>query len=164
MDFKTCVIRSWLPKASIANLHYNRLQVLKMDIYNNLGISAGTFTCTDRFCLIWRTNMKIVINTDFGGFSISKEAAIFMAKDGCHRASEELKDEGEFYGYGYIDGMQGGYERTSSHLVLAVETLKEKASGSMAFLKVVEIPDDTEFTIENYDGSEWVAEKHKIWQ
>jgi len=29
--------------------------------------------------------------------------------------------------------------------------------------KVVEIPDDIEFVIEEYDGIEWVAEKHRVW-
>ena len=30
-------------------------------------------------------------------------------------------------------------------------------------LKVVEIPDDVEYDIQEYDGNEWVAEKHRTW-
>jgi len=31
-------------------------------------------------------------------------------------------------------------------------------------LKVVEIPDDVEWNVQEYDGNEWVAEKHRIWE
>jgi hypothetical protein len=44
--------------------------------------------------------------------------------------------------------------------VKAVEELPEKDSKP---LKVVEIPDGVKWQIEEYDGSEWVAEKHRTW-
>jgi hypothetical protein len=31
-------------------------------------------------------------------------------------------------------------------------------------LTIVDIPDDIEWQIEEYDGMEWVAEVHRIWQ
>jgi hypothetical protein len=48
-------------------------------------------------------------------------------------------------------------------LVQLVEEDSEAMSGRCANLKVVEIPDDVEWEIEEYDGSEWVAEKHRTW-
>jgi hypothetical protein len=36
--------------------------------------------------------------------------------------------------------------------------------GSFSELKIVNIPDDVEFQIEEYDGNEWVAEKHRVWR
>jgi len=30
-------------------------------------------------------------------------------------------------------------------------------------LKIVDIPDGVEWEIEEYDGMEWVAEKHRTW-
>ena len=54
--------------------------------------------------------------------------------------------------------------RDDPALVQTVEELGEnKASGGFAELKVVEIPDDVEFDIAEYDGIEWVAEKHRTW-
>jgi len=44
-----------------------------------------------------------------------------------------------------------------------VETLGPIASGKYSHLKVVEIPDDVQYTIEEYDGVEWVAEHHRTW-
>ena len=30
-------------------------------------------------------------------------------------------------------------------------------------LKIIEIPDDVEYTIKEHAGREWVAEKHRTW-
>lgn len=54
-------------------------------------------------------------------------------------------------------------DRADKNLVKVVEELGEEASGRCAELAVVEIPDGTEYTIEEYDGLEHVAEKHKTW-
>jgi len=58
----------------------------------------------------------------------------------------------------------GDIERTDPDLITVVKKLKEKANGEHAKLKIVEIPDNTEYTIEEYDGIEWIAEKHRIWE
>lgn len=53
--------------------------------------------------------------------------------------------------------------RDESALVQVIEELGDAASGKFAKLRVVEIPDDVEWQIEEYDGLEWVAEKHRTW-
>ena len=53
--------------------------------------------------------------------------------------------------------------RDDPALVLMIEELGEKANGRFAKLKIVEIPDDVDWYIEEYDGSEHVAEKHRTW-
>jgi hypothetical protein len=37
------------------------------------------------------------------------------------------------------------------------------ANGTYANLKVVTIPGDVDWEIGEYDGMEWVAEKHRTW-
>lgn len=54
-------------------------------------------------------------------------------------------------------------ERNDPRLIQIVEELGEDAAGYGAMLKIVEIPDDVEWEIDEYDGSEWVAEKHRRW-
>ncbi len=49
-------------------------------------------------------------------------------------------------------------------LVKVVEEMGELASGKYAELKVVEIPGDVDWQIDEYDGAEWVAEKHRKWE
>lgn len=53
--------------------------------------------------------------------------------------------------------------RSDQALVSVVEELGGKANGAFAELAVVEIPDGTEYTIEQYDGVEHVAEAHRTW-
>ena len=54
-------------------------------------------------------------------------------------------------------------ERNDPYLVQLVEENSELYSGRCAELAVTEIPDDVEYEIEEYDGKEWVAEKHRTW-
>lgn len=56
-----------------------------------------------------------------------------------------------------------GIARNDPHLVATVETLGDNANGKCAKLRVVEIPDDVEWEISEYDGNEHVAEKHRTW-
>ena len=55
-------------------------------------------------------------------------------------------------------------KRDDIALVQAVEELGIKANGFNASLKVVEIPDDVKWQIEEYDCSEWVSEVHRTWR
>ena len=89
--------------------------------------------------------MKIVINTCFGGFNISKEAkALYETITSIEAISHEM-------------------QRNDPVLIKIVEDLGAEANGSYAKLKVVEIPDDVDWFIDAYDGKEWVAEKHRTW-
>ena len=53
--------------------------------------------------------------------------------------------------------------RTHPDIIEIVEKLGDRANGRFAKLKIVEIPDDVEWEIEEYDGREWVSEKHRWW-
>lgn len=54
-------------------------------------------------------------------------------------------------------------KRDDPTLIQVIEELKEKAAGRCAELKIVEIPDDVEWQVEEYDGYEHIAEKHRTW-
>lgn len=55
-------------------------------------------------------------------------------------------------------------ERNDPALIKVVEKLGEKANGNCAELSIIEIPDGSmEWTIEEYDGIEHIAEKHRTW-
>lgn len=54
-------------------------------------------------------------------------------------------------------------ERHDPDLIAVVEELGEKANGSCSQLKVVEVPDGVDYEIEEYDGNEWVSERHRTW-
>lgn len=52
--------------------------------------------------------------------------------------------------------------RTTPELIEWVE--RHPSDCSTRGLKVVDIPDDVEWEIEEKDGDEWVSEKHRRWQ
>lgn len=54
--------------------------------------------------------------------------------------------------------------RDDPTLVRVVRELGDKANGRFSSLKIVEIPADVDWIIEEYDGAEWVAEKHRTWK
>jgi hypothetical protein len=55
-------------------------------------------------------------------------------------------------------------KRDDPVLVQVVKELGSVANGSHAELKVVSVPADVEWEIDEYDGLEWVAEKHRTWE
>ena len=103
--------------------------------------------------------MRIVINRCFGGFSISKECQEFMKPKEINKYGFLNNDD-----FGYPEDAHSDAYRSCWLLVLAVETLGTAASGRHAELKVVKIPNDVNWYIEEYDGREWVAEQHRTWR
>ena len=113
--------------------------------------------------------MKIVINKCYGGFGLSQEAVLLYAKKKgfnlilehdktillTHYYLNEKKDGNYFY--------ERDIQRNDPILIEVVEELGKKAYSYCAELKIVEIPDDVEWIIEEYDGKEWIAEDHRRW-
>lgn len=53
--------------------------------------------------------------------------------------------------------------REDKDLIAVVEELGAKASTRVSDINIVEIPADVEYVIEEYDGNETIAEKHRTW-
>jgi hypothetical protein len=114
-----------------------------------------------------REKMKVVINSDYGGFNLSDEATELYAKYKGLNLRKVEREPGSVLGTDYYIGDEWfNYReipRNDTDLVRVVSELGEKANGFCASLKLVDIPDDVEWFIEEYDGNEWVAEKHRTW-
>ena len=91
---------------------------------------------------------RVVINTCYGGFGLSP------------RAEAEYK---RLAGITDPDWYDRNIDRDDPYLVKIVNELGMGANGVHANLKIVEIPGDVDWEIEEYDGNEWVAEKHRTW-
>ena len=141
--------------------------------------------------------MKVVINNQHGGFSLSKEGFVrycelkglpcYIEEDTKYSSlgiftcwtvpkEERVADqEDKFYTMSMDERQEYNrqyreqtltcrdFARNDPALVQLVEENSKKYEGRHSTLKVVEIPDDVEFEIEEYDGLEWVAEKHRTW-
>ncbi len=54
--------------------------------------------------------------------------------------------------------------RDDPYLIQTIKELGEAANTRFCTLKIVEIPAEVEWEIAEYDGLEWVAEKHRTWE
>jgi hypothetical protein len=101
---------------------------------------------------------KIVINTCFGGFGLSREAIDLY----CSKTGTNPGEWNESY-LGYSDFSTYDLDRDDPILVEVVKKLKKKANGYFSDLKIVDIPEDVKYYIHEYDGLEEVHEEHRIW-
>jgi hypothetical protein len=138
--------------------------------------------------------MKVVINTCYGGYNLSQKAVdlyvqrsglkLFRSESGGYttiptEAYDKLvKEEDQqwqqwrqnretFTGHksNRFTWGQNKIQRNDDLLVSIVQELGTDANdGTYSKLKVVEIPDDVQFIIQDYDGCEWIAEKHRTWR
>ena len=100
--------------------------------------------------------MEIAINVCHGGFAVSE--AIF----------EDL--EIEWDGYGFLDNGSFGITSSNRHeyrahpdLIQALKKLGEDANGEYSKISIVDVPDDINWGIDDYDGAESVHEAHAVW-
>jgi len=89
--------------------------------------------------------IKIVINTCYGGFSLSKKA---------QEKYKRLSGKEQVYDF--------ELERDDPFLISIVESMGKDASGLCSYLVIEEIPDDAEgcWSIHEYDGAESIQIDH----
>jgi len=90
-----------------------------------------------------RMSKKIVINNCFGGFGLSEEAREMLGRP--------------------LDSYDWEVRRDDPKLVEVVEKLGCGSYGRHAKLKIIEIPEDIEWELSDYDGIETVHEQHRKW-
>ena len=91
--------------------------------------------------------IKVVINDCYGGFGL------------CDAALEEYKGR-----KGITDPNFYYYDIPRDCPVLVEMVERGDVDGTFSDLKVVEIPDGVNWYIEEYDGLEHVAERHRTWR
>ena len=92
---------------------------------------------------------RIVINDCFGGYGLSEDALEEYKRMACI-------DDPEF--------TDQDIDRDDTYLVRLVEEWGERAEDNFAQLKIVEVPADVDWIIQEYDGHEWIAERHRTWR
>lgn len=137
--------------------------------------------------------IKVVINKCYGGFGLSEAAYEWMIEHGVPVRKYNPEKPGQNGLYERVPENEGEiiFDRTleppgslrdsmmrisgrywdcwmrndRKHplIVGVVEALGDKASGPFAKLKVVEIPADSEWEIDEYDGLETVREVGRTW-
>ena len=122
--------------------------------------------------------MKVIVNRCYGGFGISDAACEWLMKNRGYTLGDGEKDENwstcniVTYGIGHKYSLISTPDGTRAHsdifrahpdLLSVVEALGKDANGMCADLEVVDVPDDVDWCIGEYDGKEWVSEKHGCW-
>ncbi|EAD6317675.1 hypothetical protein A2O21_07605 [Listeria monocytogenes] len=89
--------------------------------------------------------MKIVLNKCYGGFGLSIVAEFRL----CQLKGVTPRD--------YDFDIYSEKDRGDLDLIATIEELGKTANGSYSDLKIVEIPDGSDFIINDYDGIETVV-------
>lgn len=127
------------------------------EIHDGEGMHMGTELMT-----------KIVINKCHGKFCLSHKAFLRLRELGQQQALQEV-DLGAYWPQGSTPNEpslnQFGTEisRDDRMLVQVVEELRAEANGHCAALKIIEVPPDVPWLIENAHGVERVSEVHRAW-
>ena len=118
---------------------------------------------------------------DKGMTCIAHEVETYYGDRFADRLAEELQKWKEYLSSGdakkdsmfisvfspdekYTLSPYGIKDRSDPLLIECIETLgSDVCSGSCSKLKIVEIPDDVQYVIEEYDGYEHIAEAHRTW-
>jgi len=109
--------------------------------------------------------MKIVKNCCYGGFGLSNElkreylersGTSYTEEDGFLKSIDFFDEKGKYIDFDDIP-------RNDELLIQLVEEMGEKANGDFAELYIVEVPDDVNWEIEDYDGMETIREISRCW-
>ncbi|WP_278508210.1 hypothetical protein [Bacteroides nordii] len=134
--------------------------------------------------------MELVINRCYGGFNLSpiavkeylkrkgKECFVYICDSNFNLNKTNIEDAGIFVFYSTEDlgetiSSEVEYEkshfvpsdidRSDKDLVSIVKEFGNAASGRFSELKIVEIPDDVDWEVSEYNGMEIIDEKHRSW-
>lgn len=117
--------------------------------------------------------MKIAINKCYGGFDLSQklyERLIELGIPKYNNWKDTPNDDSPFIvpdensSNKYYSNFTNYNKRTHPLLIQAIEEIgEEESSGMFGKIKIVDIPDDLECKIENYDGLESIHEIHRSW-
>jgi len=102
-----------------------------------------------RFIEELRGIRRVVINNCHGGFGLSEEAF------DRYRQLAGVDDDD----FCYYD-----IARDDPYLIKLINEMGDGVHSPYSRLKIVEIPADVDWVIEEYDGLEWVAERHRTWK
>lgn len=118
--------------------------------------------------------MKVVLNKCYGGFGLSNKAherlielgvKYYDSLDDMPKNNKELyivKSDLPVFSrfYSNFDDKEN---RSNKLLIQVIEELGEEANGRFSNLKIVEIPDNIDWELDDYDGIETLHEIHRSW-
>jgi len=139
------------------------MKVVVNRCYGGFGISQGALVMLiQRGCTSVYSYPDEPPKNDKSGFwAMRREQRVELA-DGYFQDSvfgNSVYKDGMVYNYSHDESA-----RTDPTLIALIEEIgPEEVSGQLAKLKVVEIPDDIEWTIDDYDGMETIEESHRSW-
>ena len=104
--------------------------------------------------------MKLLINVCYGGYGLSNEALELWAKKKNITLTKKTTEYGDYDYYVDDDTIISGYDidRNDPTIIEVFEELgSERTSGNYAQLSLIELPDDCNYDITEYDGWESIA-------
>lgn len=112
---------------------------------------------------------KILINYDYGEFELSLRG-VMLYSEFAKLNLQPVESKPNVFIY-YVDGIETAayvfdpqrISRDDPDLIRVFEILGKGTGGVFSTLKMVEIPADVDWAIQEVGGAEYVAERHRTW-
>lgn len=112
---------------------------------------------------------KILINYDYGEFELSLRG-VMLYSEFAKLNLQPVESKPNVFIY-YVDGIETAayvfdpqrIARDDPDLIRVFEILGKGTGGVFSTLKMVEIPADVDWAIQEVGGAEYVAERHRTW-
>ena len=138
--------------------------------YLDIGLDGETNPNHDKLIEHLKGVRHVVISETYGGFGVSRAAELaYLHRTGTDYELVDREDRASTIQNGQRIMVNNAYwnshtiERDDPILVDIVREMGTAANGNFAGLKIVKIPANVEWQIGEYDGREWIAEKHQTW-
>ena len=140
------------------------MKIVKNVCYGGFGISSEAFLlyfkkkfdCDNPHCYIYNHNLTFKEVSIKEALKTENEGDLFLSISPL--SDQEIWDKA--YSCHYFDNEE---RRMDPILIEVIEELGTRANGRFANLKIVEVPDDVKWEIDDYDGMETIREISREW-
>lgn len=134
------------------------MKIIKNVCYGGFHFSDEAYEKMIAYGIPLKEYIKQKRNPETGLYDKSKNKKNVIFKRGESEIDKIMKQFGDYW-----DNFDEKFKRTNETIIRVVEELGAEANNRFSRLEIVEIPDDIDWEIDDYDGIETIRRKGERW-